>query len=589
MMLVNRRITTALLTTVVILLLLPNIAWVIFANGKSWEFGRPYAIITGLIPSILTLSLLFAILGRYLWISALVLLPFLPLVPVETAYIFHYGEPTWYAMIATALESNSREIVDFMGASLWPLAMASTLCLGLGVATTILLNRTRRSWRGRSRSLAVVGCVTTVVVFAAFHALADFARTRATASGVHLTSGVNEASLLGTSWIETSFPLGVLVRFQHWYREQQTLEDQIDVLRSFRFGARATREISQRQIYVLIIGEASRSDHWQLYGYNRPTTPELVTTPNLVQLSNIISPWSASRMAVPIIVSRKKSTDLQSYFNERSVTRAFSEAGFTTFWMSNQIAMGGYDSPISVVAYDADHVSFHNVADYSNPGKYDGVLIKPLQAAIDSGAQKLFVILHTLGSHENYALRYPDDFDKFRPSLKDVPNPDFDDPNLAERIQNSYDSSILYTDHFIAEVIKTLRNTGTISTVWYVSDHGEDLINSSCNLTGHGSGTVYNFRVPSVFWYSDAYAAEFRSKLDYFIERRAAPISTENIFESLVDMAALDFPGHDGNWSLFGASWRPHPRIVTPLYGQVQVDFDRAGESKNCHMVTPPP
>jgi glucan phosphoethanolaminetransferase (alkaline phosphatase superfamily) len=378
------------------------------------------------------------------------------------------------------------------------------------------------------------------------------------------------------------------MRMLHWYREQRTLQSQIDHLHSFRFGAHPTREISQRQIYVLIIGEAGRSDRWQLYGYSRPTNPELLTTPNLIQLSNVVSPWSASRMAVPIIVSRKKGTDPQSYFNERSITRAFSEADFTTYWISNQIALGGYDSPISVVAYDADHVSFHNVADYSNPGKYDGVLIQPLQAAIDSGAQKLFIVLHTLGSHENYALRYPDEFDKFRPSLKGVPQANLNDLTLAERIRNSYDDSILYTDHFIAQVIRTLRNTGAISTAWYVSDHGEDLINASCNLTGHGSGTVYNFRVPSVFWYSDSYAANFRSDLDHFIEHREMPVSTENIFESLIDMAGLDFPGHDRTWSLFSASWQPHSRIVTPLYGQVQVDFDRAGESKNCHMVTPP-
>jgi hypothetical protein len=42
--------------------------------------------------------------------------------PIESAYIARYGEPTWYAIIATAFESNRCEIFDFLGSSIWPLA-----------------------------------------------------------------------------------------------------------------------------------------------------------------------------------------------------------------------------------------------------------------------------------------------------------------------------------------------------------------------------------------------------------------------------------------------------------------------------------
>ena len=43
----------------------------------------------------------------------------------------------------------------------------------------------------------------------------------------------------------------------------------------------------------------------------------------------------------------------------------------------------------------------------------DEVLIEPLKAAINSSAQKLLIVLHTLGSHENYAYRYPLEFDLY--------------------------------------------------------------------------------------------------------------------------------------------------------------------------------
>ncbi len=581
-----------LFVTVIVVVLFPNIIWAVAANGKLYDFSTPYALMSGLLPSTIAVLLLLAILGRYPWIGILCLLPFLPLVPIETAYIAHFGEPTWYAIIATVFESNSRETIDFLGSSLWPLLIACILSLGLGVLTIIYLKTTHFVWEGRSRSWVMAACISAallILIFARMHPAPTTSPESHPASDSSASQRTDEPTWPAwTKDVEASFPIGVPFRFMHYRVEWQAMQKEVLRLHSFKFNARETRSISERQIYVLVIGEAGRADRWHLYGYPRPTNPELENTANLIRLTDIVTPWSASRMSVPIITSRKRGTDPRGFFDERSITSAFAEAGFATYWISNQMAAGGYDSPISIVAYDAGNVSFHNVADYSIPGSYDEILVAPLKAAIDSGAKKLFIVLHTLGSHQNYAYRYPPEYDKFQPSLKGVSTIDVNKLALSERIQNSYDNSILYTDHVISTVIHTLQDTGAVATMWYVSDHGEDLINASCKLTGHGSGTVYNFRIPSVFWYSEKYAAEFASPLEYFREHSAQKISTENIFESMIDMAAIDFPGHDQSWSLFSPAWQPHQRIVASLYGQVQVDFDTATESQNCHMLVPP-
>ncbi len=119
------------------------------------------------------------------------------------------------------------------------------------------------------------------------------------------------AAVVGAAALESSFPIGVPMRIAHWYRERSAMLSEIDRLRSFRFNVHATANATERQIYVLIIGEASRADHWGLYGYSRDTTPQLSHEQDLVRFTDIITPWSASRMAVPIIVSRKKGTDMQ--------------------------------------------------------------------------------------------------------------------------------------------------------------------------------------------------------------------------------------------------------------------------------------
>lgn len=63
--------------------------------------------------------------------------------------------------------------------------------------------------------------------------------------------------------------------FRKMYRFEHTSED-------FTYHARRTAEASKREIYVYVIGEASRAANWQLYGYHRETNPCLTRTEGLV-------------------------------------------------------------------------------------------------------------------------------------------------------------------------------------------------------------------------------------------------------------------------------------------------------------------
>jgi glucan phosphoethanolaminetransferase (alkaline phosphatase superfamily) len=151
-------------------------------------------------------------------------------------------------------------------------------------------------------------------------------------------------------------------------------------------------------------------------------------------------------------------------------------------------------------------------------------------------------------------------------------------------VLNSYDDSILYTDHVIGEVIRTLASTKAISAMWYVSDHGEDFASPACKLAGHGNGTVNDLRIPSVLWYSDAYASAKEAELAQARVHSTMKLTTENVFESLIDMAGLDFPTHDRTRSVFSTQWHERPRIVTG-FAQSDIDFDDARISDKCRIM----
>jgi glucan phosphoethanolaminetransferase (alkaline phosphatase superfamily) len=241
--------------------------------------------------------------------------------------------------------------------------------------------------------------------------------------------------------------------------------------------------------------------------------------------------------------------------------------------------VGEFDSPISVAAFDAQHVEFFNPAGLLDGGVHDDALIAPLRNAIGASSKDLFIVLHTMGSHQPYPARYPAAFARFKPAAQEA---DANDPSL---IENAYDNSIVFTDHFLASVIDVLARSGAIATLFYVADHGEMLPNRECRASGHGFSGLPVYEVPALFWYSTAYQREFPDKVAALEAHRSSPVSTSNIFQSLADMVNIDFSGKDTSRSLFNADWQPHRRLV---HADTTVDFDHKAVVSGCEVVVPP-
>jgi hypothetical protein len=143
-------------------------------------------------------------------------------------------------------------------------------------------------------------------------------------------------------------------------------------------------------VIVMVLGESSRFDRWSLNGYARDTNPLLSQEANLVALQDLITSVSATRLSVPVIISRKPAMQsLKDGFSEKSFLTAFKEAGYKTFWLSNQISFGKFDTPVSVFAKEADRVEFLNLGGFTDNSNYDEVLFGPLRHARGrSGAEE---------------------------------------------------------------------------------------------------------------------------------------------------------------------------------------------------------
>ncbi len=107
-----------------------------------------------------------------------------------------------------------------------------------------------------------------------------------------------------------------------------------------------------------------------------------------------------------------------------------------------------------------------------------------------------------------------------------------------------------------------------------------------CSMLGHGPlFGLPAFIVPALFWYSASYDEQFPDRLAAIERSARLHQSTVNIFETLVDMADLDFPGHDARKRacLNPAGTGPVQEWFRPT---LLVDFDQKVLRGNCRLVS---
>ena len=510
------------------------------------------------------------------------LLPAYLALPVEIYLQAYFGQSISVHHLGILAETSPREAVEFLGDRAWLLGGMILLVLAWFALSWWAAWRTRAlDWRGPSRPVALaLLCIGIALWIFGGQPKSSSPAATTNAAGV-LPSwariDVNQ-KVLARSW-----PFGMVMNVKSYGRERRYLAQLTARSDQYRFGAYQGSHQDAPQVVVMVLGESSRADRWSLNGYARDTNPLLEQEPNLVSLSDVVTAVSATRLSVPVIMSRKPATQsLRAGFSEKSFISAYREAGFKTFWLSNQMSFGEFDTPVSVFAKEADVTRFFNLGGFTNRSDFDEVLLTPLQNAINDPAPKKLIVLHTLGNHWNYSHRHPQKFDRWKPSLFGIDKPAYTSLKLKGEINNSYDNSILYTDWFLSQVIGMLKTGPALTSMFYVADHGQTLYDGTCKLAFHGHNTQFEFHVPAVVWYSDAYNAAHADKVAQLRQHRTAPLATENIFHSLLDMADIRYPTEQLGRSVFSEALTKHVRYVDS-YGWT--DYDDATLKGDCREV----
>jgi glucan phosphoethanolaminetransferase (alkaline phosphatase superfamily) len=576
-----------------------------------------------LLVEVLAWLVVWGVAGRPAWFHWLLIPAFLAL-PTEIYLFIYYGQGISTHHLGIIAETSPKEAMEFLGRKVWLMAAVLLGVIAWWIAVQMAARRSPAlNWRGASRK-TVLGILIALAALALYgrefgvHA-APVVHSSASASASAPASASESAaseedaseevsdperaaiagehrldwklgplpwrmrSLLTFNDFASSWPFGLTARGIDFWKEREYLADLGQRSRNFSFHAHQPSKNDTPEIVIMVIGESSRYDRWGINGYQRDTTPLLSKEANLVTLPDVITAVSATRLSVPVIISRKPATQsLKDGFSEKSFLTAYKEAGFKTFWLSNQISFGQFDTPVSVFAKEADVIQFMNLGGFTNNSNFDQILLEPLQHAIADPAPKKLIVLHTLGNHWNYSQRYPKDFDKWQPSLFGIDKPVYTDLKIKPQLNNSYDNSILYTDWFLSQVIHQLKDTQQLTSMVYVADHGQTLYDGTCKLAFHGHNTQYEFHVPAIVWYSDAYKERYPDKVSQLLKHRKARLATENIFHTLLDLGDIQYGDEKLEWSFLNQQFKQHKRYVDS-YGWT--NYDNANFKGDCREV----
>lgn len=314
---------------------------------------------------------------------------------------------------------------------------------------------------------------------------------------------------------------------------------------------------------VLVIGESTSRLHMSLYGYERETNPLLgqleKDDSGLTVFNDVVAsrPYTIEMLQQALTFGDQQNPD--AYLTTPSVMNLMKQAGYKTFWITNQQTMTKRNTMLTTFSQMADQQEYLNNNRSQNSEQHDEVLFAPFEKALKDPAPKKFIILHLLGTHMNYKYRYPDNFRKFKGDDAIIPR-GLDKKEIA--FYNSYDNAVLYNDYVVATLIKSFKDTDPYGFLVFLSDHGEEVYGDKDHeVIGRNEGlpTKGMYTVPFLVWNSPRWQSEHPRDLKALANR---PYSSAHLIHTLSDLAGLTYDEYIPARSLVSPSYKPETRWI---------------------------
>lgn len=465
--------------------------------------------------------------GRTIWLMFFFI--FLSAFQIVLLYLFGNG-PIGVDMFLNIVTTNGGEAFELLGNLMPAIIIVVLLYIPVLVAATIAIKRGIRQSRAfikKQRQIAIT-IFATSILFTAVYRLTD------------------ETFNIKTDVFPVNACYNMYLSVSRYYATSHYKESSAN----FCFDAKDMHKGCGREIYVLVIGETARACNFGIYGYNRDTTPLLSKTKGLTVFNDAITQSNTTHKSVPMLLSEASADNYNCIYKIKSVITAFKEAGFHTVFLSNQKRNHSFIDFFGSEAHNCVFLS-------DNSTVKDEELTGFFRKTIDRQYGRLFIVVHTYGSHFTYNERYSAKGSYFRPDK----NMSADKENRANLI-NAYDNTIRNTDKLLSSFISELENTDAVSALIYTSDHGEDIFDDGKSFL-HASPipSYYQLHVPLIVWTSPEYASHFPEVLTAMNGNSKRPVATStSVFHSLLGLAGITTIYRNDSLSFASGLYTPYIR-----------------------------
>lgn len=291
------------------------------------------------------------------------------------------------------------------------------------------------------------------------------------------------------------------------------------------------------KLMVLVVGETARAESFSLNGYAKNTNPEL-SKQDILNFSQVSSCGTATAVSVPCMFSGMPRADYDEQLasHREGLLDIAKRAGYQVTWIDNNSGCKGA----------CDRVEQYQIPEdlkqkWCKDGEcLDGILIDSLKQYLSSipkdDKRPRLVVLHQMGSHgPAYYKRAPEGYQPFKPTC---------DTNAIQgcspaELINSYDNTIVYTDHVLSQMINTLKEVSDYQTgLWYLSDHGESTGEHGMYLHGspYSIAPSQQTHIPMIMWFSDGWKQHNLAQVNCLNQQTKQKLSQDNLFPSLLSL-----------------------------------------------------
>ncbi len=324
---------------------------------------------------------------------------------------------------------------------------------------------------------------------------------------------------------------------------------------------------------VMVFIDTLRPDHMSLYGYERPTSPQLdAWSKNAAVFSQArsIAPWTLPSARTMLSGTHPERWDKVTHLQDR-----FANAGWATGFIAGNVYLSSNFEM-------AKGWGLHRCINWPQASVQ---VDRALDFLEDRTDQPAFVLLHLMDMHLPYTepLTHRYRFAGETPEqiggdyfLRKAVTRGARTKETRQYVRDRYDNNLRYVDDHLARFLETL---GPMDTVVILSDHGEEFWDHGGFEHGH---TLYDelLRVPMVVKGPGVKPGRFDE-----------PVSLLDVAPTLAGMARLDNAGMVG-WDLRALTngtqsadftTRPHA-FGRPLYGLRQWGSLKQGMKYTVHQ-----